>query len=115
MSDHEDSTIYTNEMRDLRDRLRKNGGWLPCLNCERKVTVDFSGIERQIRKNRNSAGFGMGELVFFQPDWGSGSICKNCDSLLCGPCSKEAHDPMWGMPLCPNCGQPVQGIDHITD
>jgi hypothetical protein len=118
----EDPTIYTNELKQLREQLRANRGVLKCSSCGRNMNIDLKTIEREIRENRKMASgglFGAGTLINFVPDWNKGSVCKGCLGVLCGSCTQKALEdsggPEIGMPCCPKCGKVVVGIDHITD
>jgi hypothetical protein len=120
--DKEDPDIYTNELRPLRDELRRKRGVVECYSCGRSVKVDLRAIERLIRENQAMASggiFGGGTLMIFSPDWAKGSVCKTCNGVLCGPCTRTALEDSGGaalsMPCCPKCDNVVEGIDHITD
>ncbi|MCK4730903.1 MAG: hypothetical protein KAT65_00465 [Methanophagales archaeon] len=118
----EDPTIYTSELKLLRDQLRSEGGTLPCYNCGKKMNVDLKIIEKQIRNNQKMLEREKNNPLIFdrqvsiQPDFKKGAVCKTCKGILCDNCMEKVMEVAYlGYPLCPKCKQILYGIDHITD
>ena len=117
----ENLEVYGNRLKNLRFQLRAYG--VKCLGCERPIIVNLSAIEKAIQQRRAAEkGFGItGSFAAWQPSWKDGSVCKQCQGVICGECTTKAIDPeatkMFGgsIPTCPKCRHSVEGIDHLTD
>jgi hypothetical protein len=85
----EDSAIYGNQFKSLRENIKAHNNSIQCLKCRTDILIDFQKIENQIRTNQQIAKNSRNPVIF-SPDPSYPKVCKLCKGVICNICAKKA-------------------------
>lgn len=109
-SDH--YSYYSDQLKSLRDKIRKDKGYINCMNCNMVLKIEFKKVEKNIYRNLKYNIDSIASLKTGRPNRSDEfAVCLKCKDVLCGDCLDKAYERSLGLRAnqvyCPKCDDPL--------